>query len=339
MADETTPFVVCYTGEHPPAAVCDRAAAAGIFLTPLLGDLAGERTEDVAARRLSQLRPRGYVINYPHGPYLSAALVDAAECLGIVSFMGPSLALEDHVRFMDVDYLLERGVLLTAAPGCTTISVAEGTLALLLAVNLGLVMANQACKAGLIWQRTRPTLCGASLGIVGMGNIGQRVARLAHALGMRILYSSRTRHWQIEDDLGAQYVDLPTLFEQSDYVSIHSTAALTQGLIGRELLSRARGVALINTADATIVDPDALLEALDRGWIRIAAFDDRYPPPHQARFDALGDDRFLVLPFISWDTPHYRERGWELCLESQLAFKEARPVPYQLVRPSSPEAR
>jgi lactate dehydrogenase-like 2-hydroxyacid dehydrogenase len=75
--------------------------------------------------------------------------------------MGPSPAFEDRERFVDVKCLFKRGALLSAATGSGTISVAEGTLAPLLAVNLGLVMAKQVCKvgkAGLIWQRTHPTL-------------------------------------------------------------------------------------------------------------------------------------------------------------------------------------
>lgn len=114
---------------------------------------------------------------------------------------------------MDVVYLRQRGVTLACTPGDSTISVAEGALALLLAINVGLIPAGTAAEAGTpLPPPRRTTVCGSTLGIVGMGHIGQRVARLAFALGIRIRYYSRTRHWDIEDELTATFCDPPTLF-------------------------------------------------------------------------------------------------------------------------------
>jgi lactate dehydrogenase-like 2-hydroxyacid dehydrogenase len=317
-------FVVCYTGADPPASISRHAAENGVDLVSVGGD--------DASTRIAELRPDGYVMNDPdYGPYLSAELADAIGGLRIVVYHGQTRTAADYEPVMDVAALRQRGIVLTTSPGTATEAVAEGTLALLLALNLNVAAVNVAFKAGdASLPEPRRPLRGGVLGIVGLGSIGQRVARLASAFGMRIVYASRARKFELEDELEAAFLPLGELFERSHYVSIHTPIGTTEALAGREILSRARGIILVNTASAGIVEPEALLEAIERGWIRRAAVDGLYPEPHRSRLNALGDDRYLALPFASWWTTDARDRGWEACLESLVALKEGREVPHQI---------
>jgi glyoxylate reductase len=317
-------FVVCYTGADPPEWATRQAARTGIELVRLEGD-------DTASR-LAELCPDGYVMNDPdYGPYLSAGLAEAARDLRIVVYHGQTRAAADYEPFMDVAALRERGIVLTTGPGTVTEAVSEGTLALLLALNLNLVAVNAAFKAGhAALPKPRRPLRGSVLGVVGLGSIGRRVAGHAVGFGMKIVYASRVRKFDLEDELGADFLPLGELFERSDSVSIHTPLGTTEGLVGRAILSRARGIILVNTASPSIVEPAALLEAIEQGWVRRAAVDGRYPEPYGSRLNALPDDRFVALPFVSWWTTDARDRAWKACLESLAAVKDGREVPHQL---------
>jgi phosphoglycerate dehydrogenase-like enzyme len=319
-------FVICHTGEPPPGRVLAALAPAGAQFTPL-----SVRGTDPAVR-LAGLRPDGYLVNDPQrgSPYLSAGLIGAAGNLKIVTYMGETLTAEDYAPYLDLEALSDRRIVVTTTPG-PAISVAEGTITLLCALNLGLLPANAARKEGRpVAAESRAALHGSVLGIVGMGQIGTRVAHLAAALGMRITYFSRHRHRDVEDELAASFAGLHELFERSAHVSIHASYSLARGLIGRDVLARAHGSNLINTADPSIVPPGALLEALDTGWIRRAAVEGRYPGPYDQRLRELPDDRLIMLPFTSWNTQHTGERNWDAYIESMLAFLHGNPVPHRL---------
>jgi phosphoglycerate dehydrogenase-like enzyme len=285
------------------------------------------------AERLASLQPQGYLVNDPgwRPPYLSHELIDAAAKLELVTYMGATFEAADYAPFFDLDALEDRGIVFTTTTG-TTVSVAEGTLSLLSALNLRLVPANAARKSSAEFAvSTRRTLHGSVLGIVGMGQIGSRVARLAFALGMRIVYYSRRRHVEIEDDLGALFLPLDELFETANHVTIHSSFSLTRGLVGREELRRAHAVTLINTAFPPIVEAEALIEALEAGWVQRAAIEGEYGPPYDDVLRSFDDERVLMLPFMSWNTAQCHAHAWEAYLESLVALREGRSVPHRVL--------
>lgn len=266
-------------------------------------------------------------------PYFSKEIAAKDDRLGMVCYIATSSTLEDYDSYMDIGFLRQRSVVLASTPGESTVSVAEGTLALLLALNVGLIPVTPAATEAVPLPWRRETLFGSTLGIVGMGRIGRRVAALAAAFGMRIRYFSRSRRQEIEAELAATFCELPALFASCEYISIHSTAALTRGLITRDVLAQGRGITLINTASGAIVNVDALIETLDRGWVRTVAVDGLNGRVRIAMADTpyRPPDRYLVLPINTWDTTHARDLGWELCLENLIAFKQGRPVPHRLL--------
>ena len=140
---------------------------------------------------------------------------------------------------------------------------------------------------------------GATLGIVGLGRIGQAVARRARGFGMRVLYTQKTRHPpEIERALGATWCDVDALFASSDFVSLHCPLTdETRHLVSRERLASMRaGAVLVNTARGACVDEAALADALARGPLAAAALDvfEREP---------LVEPRLLACPNVVL-TPH-----------------------------------
>ncbi|CAN5513185.1 hypothetical protein BH24ACT22_BH24ACT22_13990 [soil metagenome] len=120
-----------------------------------------------------------------------------------------------------------------------------------------------------------PDVWGKKLGIVGMGRIGQAVARRARGFGMEILYHNRSRKQEAENELGARYLELDELLETADFVSIHTPLTdETRHLIGASDLQRMKKEAvLVNTSRGPVVDEAALAKALAEGEIFAAGLD------------------------------------------------------------------
>jgi len=220
-------------------------------------------------------------------------LLEACPNLRVVARCGVGL---DNI---DVAVAQERGIAVERAPGSTTIAVAEHTILLMLALARRLNALADAVKAGNWAVRNHyegHDLYGKTLGIIGMGAIGQRVAALATAFGMEVCYWNRTSR-----TLPYRQVDLPTLLRQADVVSLHSALAPeTHHLLGERELTLLKPTAmLINTARGTIIDPDALRTAIMAG--RLAGFGadvlDQEPP--DPTDPLLAHERVLITPHTS----------------------------------------
>jgi D-3-phosphoglycerate dehydrogenase len=178
---------------------------------------------------------------------------------------------------IDVAEASRRGVLVVNAPTGSTVSVAELTLAHILALVRHLPQADRSVKEGK-WEKKRflgTEVQGKTLGLIGSGRIGLEVATRAQAFGMRVVAYDPYLPPEAAHDRGVDLVDLPRLLETADVVSIH--AALTEetrGLIGAKELALMKGNAyLVNCARGGIVDEDALYDHLRRGGLAGAALD------------------------------------------------------------------
>lgn len=185
---------------------------------------------------------------------------------------------------IDLDAATARGIVVMNAPGGNTISTAEHAVAMLLSLARNIPQATASVKAGQ-WERNKFTgveLDGKTLGIIGVGRVGQQVARRARAFGMRILGADPF----LSDDLARQLDIEPATYEgifaAADYITLH--AALTdhtRHLIGPDALSRCKsGVRIVNCARGELIDEAALLKAIESGKVAGAALDvfDREPP-------------------------------------------------------------
>jgi D-3-phosphoglycerate dehydrogenase len=184
---------------------------------------------------------------------------------------------------VDLDAATERGIPVTVTPGANQESVAEHTIALILAVARGIVPQHEAIRAGGFRRLLGVPLRGRTLGLVGMGRIGREVARRAAAFGMRLLVCDPVADPATVEQLGITLVPLDELLAQSDFVSLHlPLSEATRRLIDARALALMKPTAfLINTARGDVVSEDDLAEALKSGTIAGAALDvfTEEPPP------------------------------------------------------------
>ena len=206
---------------------------------------------------------------------------------------------------VDVAEATRRGIAVSNTPGVLHESCADFTFALILAAARNVVFSDREVRAG-AWTMfdQMPYLGvdvhGATLGIVGLGRIGQAVARRARGFDMRVRYHSRTRKPEREDDLAVEWMpDLPSLLRESDFVSIHVPLnSDTERFIGpREFEQMKPSAVLVNTSRGRTVDSKALYDALSKGAIAGAALDVTDPEPLPL------DDPLLTLPNVII-TPH-----------------------------------
>lgn len=200
---------------------------------------------------------------------------------------------------LDVQAAAARGIPVVYAPGSTTTAVAEHTLLLMLALARRLITVVTAVRSAHWAVRNTYTgmeLSGKTLGIVGMGAIGQRVAQLATALGMRVIYYNR----HPRPGLGQQ-VTLAELLSQADVVSLHiALTPATQGLIGpAELAQMKPGALLINTARGALVDQQAVHQAVHQGTLGGYAADVLAVEPPPADEALLGHEQVVVTPHLA----------------------------------------
>lgn len=260
---------------------------------------------------------------------VDTALLEAAPHLRVVSNYAVGY---DNV---DLPAATRRGVLVTNTPDVLTETSADFALALILAAARRVVESEQYVKAGR-WRTWGPEILlgrdvySATLGIVGMGRIGQAVARRAQGFGMQILYSGAHRKPEAEQATGARYVALADLLAQSDIVSLHCPLNdETYHLIDRDALALMKPDAiLVNTARGPVVDTRALLDALRARPTFVAALDVTDPEPLPADHALLSLPNALVTPHVASATTATRTRMGLIAARNLIAALNGERPPF-----------
>ncbi|NMM85702.1 3-phosphoglycerate dehydrogenase [Rhodococcus sp. SRB_17] len=224
---------------------------------------------------------------------VGAAVMDAAPSLKVISKHGSGTDTIDKVAAQ------ARGIEVVAAVGANAAAVAEQALALLLACAKSVVALDARMHAGHWDKATHKSLelCGRTVGLVGLGAIGLRFARMADAFGMRVIgfdpFASNLPAW-------VQSVDLETLWRESDAVSLH--CPLTdgnRGMLNADTLAQCkRGVIVVNTARGGLIDEAALLAAVRSGQVMAAGLDSFAVEPMAAGHPFQGEKNFILSPHI-----------------------------------------
>ncbi|HEV3199556.1 MAG TPA: phosphoglycerate dehydrogenase [Bryobacteraceae bacterium] len=212
---------------------------------------------------------------------------------------------------VDLDAATEAGVLVMNTPGGNAISVAEHTLALMLAMARHIPQANTSTRAGK-WEKKKlmgNELRGKTLGIVGLGSIGREVAKRARAFEMRMVAHDPYITPKIAQDLGVELVDRQSLYALSDYITLHVAATPeTQGMLSREAFAQMKiGVRIVNCARGELVDEAALQEAIESGKVAGAALDVFASEPVPAGLPLFGSEAVLATPHIGGATEEAQE--------------------------------
>ncbi len=227
---------------------------------------------------------------------------------------------------VDVHAATAAGVTVCNAPEAPSVSTAEHALALMLAITKQLPGQIARAGAGLAAEpaSTSLELDGATLGLVGVGRIGSRVARAALAMGMRVLACDPG----VGEMAGCQMCTLDHVLANSDVISLHAPAIpATAHLINATSLAATRpGVYLINCARGSLVDQEALLAALDRGHVAGAALDVTDPEPLPVGHPLLTHPRVIVTPHVASSTAAGRIRLYQHAIDNAMAVLDGRPA-------------
>lgn len=233
---------------------------------------------------------------------------------------------------IDTAYAREKGITVCNAPGYSTEAVAQHAFALLLQALNRVGDYNRIVAQG-DWKASRTfsmfpfplyELAGKTLGIVGYGAIGRRVADIAKAFRMRVLVHNRSR---IQDDTVTQ-VPLDTLLRESDFVSLHCPLnSDSQNMMNAEAFAKMKqGAVLINTARGPLVDEYALRDALLSGKLLAAGVDVLCQEPMSRDCPLFGIENCYITPHVAWAGPETRKRLMTVVEENLKAFLEGHPI-------------
>jgi len=260
---------------------------------------------------------------------IDANLMDHAPNLKVISQVAVGY---DNI---DIAAATGRGIAVGNTPGVLTDATADFAFALLLAAARRIGEAIDYVRDGK-WNTWGLTLLlgqevhGATLGIIGMGRIGQAMAKRARGFDMQILYHNPARLLDVEEKLGVEYRDFDDLLQEADFVSLHvNLSAATRGLIdARALALMKRTAVLINTARGPVVDPNALYQALKNGQIAAAALDVTDPEPLPADDKLLKLPNLIIAPHIASATIASRTLMAQMAVRNCLAGVQGNPLPF-----------
>jgi len=267
---------------------------------------------------------------------IDAEVIAAGERLRVISTVAVGY---DNI---DVAAATARRIPVCNTPGVLTEATADLTWALLMAAARRVTEAERYLRAGR-WKSWSPQLLlgqdvhGATLGLIGLGRIGQAVARRARGFAMRVLYHSATRKPEVESASGGgvEWAELETLLREADFVSLHvPLTEETRNLIGaRELALMKPTAILINTARGQVVDQEALVAALQEGRLAAAGLDVFQVEPLPPDDPLLSLENVVLLPHLGSASVATRRRMAMMAAENLVAGLKGERPPY----PVNPE--
>jgi glycerate dehydrogenase len=260
----------------------------------------------------------------------TALRADAIERLPALKFVGVAATGTDNI---DVAACRERGIVVSNIRNYAVHTVPEHTFALILALRRNLIAYREDVARGL-WQKSAQfclsghpirDLHGSTLGIFGEGSLGQGVANLARAFGMRVLFADHAP----PKAAGIEFTPAEQLLREADIVSLHlPVTPQTVNMIGsKELAKMKSGALLINTARGGLVDEHALANALRKGIIAGAGFDvlSAEPPPLGNPLFAADIPNFILTPHVAWASREAMQALADQLMDNVEAFVNGNP--------------
>lgn len=307
----------------------------GYTLNP--GDLSWESVEKLADVTVYDRTPADQIVErakeadivFTNKTPLDEATLNQLPNLKFISVLATGF------NIVDVATAKKNGVVVSNVPGYGTPSVVQLTFALLLELTLHVQRHSDSVRDGkwarsvdfCFWDYPLIELAGKTMGIIGFGSIGEKVADVATAFGMNIIGSKRHRTDQSHRP-NFKWAEIPELLAESDVVSIHTPLVPeTQGLINKENLALMKPTAfLLNTSRGPIIVDQDLADALNNGVIAGAGIDvlSKEPPlPDNPLFTAKN---CLITPHIAWATTEARARLMAITVDNLAAFLDGKPV-------------
>ena len=262
-----------------------------------------------------------------HKTPLTKAIIGKAPNLRYIGVMG------DGYDVIDVEAASARGIPVTNVPIYATDAVAQFTFALILEITSHVGLHNRLVHEGrweaspdfTFWAKKLTLLAGKTLGLVGYGRIAQKVASIAHAFSMKVVFYDRRP--KTHDNQMSQQVSLKELLTTADIISLHvRQAPETLNLIRRETIEQMRpGVIIINTARGKLINENDLALALNQGKIAAAGLDVSRQEPIQPDNPLLTAKNCYITPHIAWAPYETREKLLALTIANLTAFLKGTP--------------
>ncbi|WP_400243626.1 2-hydroxyacid dehydrogenase [Niallia sp. JL1B1071] len=260
---------------------------------------------------------------------IDKTMIEKAKKLKIISNMAVGY------NNIDVNAAKAKNILVTNTPDVLTETTADLTFSLLMATARRVVEASAYLRKGKwkTWspmQLTGQDIYGATIGIIGMGRIGEALARRAKGFNMNIIYFNRNRKQKLEEEIEMQYQDLNSLLRNSDFICIMTPySSETRGLISeKELSLMKKSAILINTARGGIVDEDALYYALRKGELWAAGLDVFMNEPISVDHPLLTLPNVVATPHIGSASIQTRLKMADLAAENLLLALKGRIPKY-----------
>ncbi len=255
---------------------------------------------------------------------LPASVIEACPSIKLIGMLATGY------NIVDVNCARHHGIPVCNVPCYSTNAVSQFAIALLLEVchHCGRhnILVHEgawtSCQDFCLWTTPQMELAGKTLGIIGYGRIGRQTAKIAEALGMKVIAYSR-RH-----NSDADYVDLDTLLREADVISLHCPLfPETAGIISRENIAKMKdGVILINTARGGLIDEQAVADALASGKFRAAAVDVTTVEPIRKENPLLSAPNCIITPHMAWTPIEARRRLLNTVRDYIKAFSESNPI-------------
>jgi len=239
---------------------------------------------------------------------------------------------------VDVSAASDHGVWVTITPVDELFStVADHAMALMLCVARNVCRADRSLRSGVWGRPIGAVLEGKTLGILGLGKIGYKIAKRGRGFDMKVVYYDVIRKEGLEDELGVEFRSFDELLKESDYLVISvPLTPQTKGMIGeRELKKMKKTAYLINIARGPIVDHQALVKALKEGWIAGAGLDVFYEEPLPSDDPILTLDNVVLTPHIAGQSEEALEAKSKIIAEEILRVFRGEEPKY----PVNPEVR
>ena len=250
---------------------------------------------------------------------VTAEILAAANKLRVIGRAGTGV---DNI---DLNAATRRGVVVMNAPGGNSVSVAEHTLALLLALARQVPDASQSTRAGK-WEKKKFSsgreLFGKTLGVIGTGNIGALVAQRAKTFGLRVIAYDPFLSEEAATKMGVELTQLPELFRRADAITLHvPLTEQTRNMVGAQQISQMkRGALLVNCARGGLVDEKALADALNSKHLGGAALDvfETEPPP--ADHPLFACENFIATPHLGGSTEDAQQNVAIIVCEAMVEY-------------------
>jgi len=234
-----------------------------------------------------------------------------------------------------VDAARNAGIVVANAPGYGTASVAQMVFALLLEMSQQVGYHAEKVRQG-AWAECpdfsfhdRPLyeLAGKTMGIVGFGQIGRQVKTIANAFGMQVL-ASTAHPEKYPDETGVEFIDIDELFSRCHVISLHCPLTdQTRQLVNTARLARIKnGAVLINTGRGQLIDEEAVIEALEEGYLGGYAADVLEVEPPRPDHPLLTAPNSIITPHMAWATKEARKRLMDIVVAGVAAFKNGQPI-------------